>query len=191
MRKQMILWQKHSPKGRESAARKKEMQRLLKFATKHHNAEQRLVKKVKQEQRRALSHAWLCGHALNAIKHLVGHGHWLRCVQHNFCIPHGITYRTAALYMKIHSDNANVQSIADLKLDTVRKYAWRFVPEKRAVQLPGDGKIPRLTHHLSVLNDFSRLKHRHDTGLQPIDSTEVRRDWRPIYDWLKEIYGDS
>jgi len=47
-----------------------------------------------------------------------------------------------------------------------------------------------LTHHLTVLNEFHRLKHRHDTGLQPLDLVEIKRDWRPIYEWLKDIFAE-
>jgi hypothetical protein len=188
----MILWRMDSPKGQELALRKKGIARLLQLAIKHHKAAETAVKQVEANKRRALTHAWRCGRALNKIKPLVGHGNWQGWVELTFCKPHGLSYRTAALYMKIDADNPNVQRVADLKFDTIRKYARQFVPEKARIEHPGNEKIPRLTHHLTVLNEFNRLKYRHDAGLQRIDFAEVRRDWRPIYEWLKQdVFGEN
>ena len=92
--------------------------------------------------------------------------------------------------MKIDRDNPNIQRVEDLKFDSIRKHAFRFIPEKKQLQHEGDEKIPRLLHHLTIVNDFERLKRRHEIGLQPFDLDEVREDFRRMNEWMKALYGD-
>ena len=190
MAKTLSVWKINSPKGRELRLRRKNIARLLVSAMKHHRAAESAAKRVEAGKQRALEHAWRCGQALNQIKPLVGHGNWQGWVQLHFCKPRGISYQTAALYMKIDRDNPNIQRVGDLKFDSIRQHAFRFIPEKNRLVLQGDDKIPRSTHHLTVLNEFHRLKYRHEAGLQPLDFTEIRRDWRPIYQWLRAVFGE-
>ena len=190
MDKSVISWRLDSPKGRELALRKEGVARLLRSAIKHHKAAESVAKEVGAGKQRALEHAWRCGQALNNIKPLVGHGNWQDWVQLNFCKPRAISYQTAVLYMKIDRDNPNIQRVGDLKFDSIRQYAFQFIPEKKRLTHQGDERIPPLRHHLTVLNEFHRLKYRHEAGLQTLDFTEVRRDWRPIYEWLKDVFGE-
>ncbi|SRR6266513_2680100 len=191
MDKTLTLWKMDSPKGRELRLQKKGIARLLLLAIKHHKAAESIATQVEAGKQRAIEHAWRCGQALNKIKPLVGHGNWQSWMQLHFCKPRAISYQTAALYMKIDRDNPNIQRVGDLKFDSIRKYAFQFIPEKKRLLHEGNRKIPRLRHHLTVLNEFHRLKYRHEAGLQPLDFTELRRDWRPIYQWLKHVFREA
>jgi hypothetical protein len=171
MRKTLMLWSMNSPQARQLRSRKTGIKWLLATAIKHHKAAETAVKHVAASKKSALEHAWRCGQALNKIKPLVGHGNWQGWVQMCFCEPRGVSYQTAALYMKIDRDNPNIQRVGDLKFDSIRQYAFQFIPAKERPELPGNRKIPRLTHHLTVLDEFNRLKRRHEIGLQPLGKT--------------------
>ena len=131
MAKTLSVWKINSSKGRELRLRRKNIARLLVSAMKHHRAAESAAKRVEAGKQRALEHAWRCGQALNQIKPLVGHGNWQGWVQLHFCKPRSISYQTAALYMKIDRDNPNIQRVGDLKFDSIRQHAFRFIPEKK------------------------------------------------------------
>ena len=119
------------------AIRKTELTNLLTEAVEHHHHAEAARAAVANAQQLALFHAWQAGIRLNKMKALVGHGSWRDWLEGNFCNPRGISYQTAALYMKIDKENAelrnldaNIQRVRDLKFDTIGKYAYRFIPEK-------------------------------------------------------------
>ncbi|HEX3818606.1 MAG TPA: hypothetical protein VHW03_09990 [Chthoniobacterales bacterium] len=170
---------------------KADIRALLAKAIEHHEAAQAAKTEVEDKQKFALREAWQAGIALNQLKALFPHGSWIPWLLVNFCKARDVSYRTAALYMKIASENSNVQRVADLKFDTVRKYALSFAPEKEKPQLSGNVKLPKLLHHLTVVNEFNRWKRRRDTGQIEKDEEEERRDYRELYDWLRELYGDA
>ena len=178
---------------------KAEIEKLLEEAVEHHMHVAAARSAVENGQQLALFHAWQSGIRLNKIKSIVGHGNWQAWVEGNVRKPQGISDRTVRLYMKIDADNpelregkANRQRVADLKFDTVRKYAIGFVPEKDKPELQNNATFPRLMHHLKLVNEFNRWKRRRDTGQIESNPKEERRDFKEMYDWLRtELYGDD
>ena len=73
-----------------------------------------------------------------------------------------------------------------MKFDTVRKHAYSYVPEKDRPKLEDRHKIPRLMHHLTVVNEFSKWQRQRSIGLIQANPTEERRDFQPMFDWLRE-----
>lgn len=183
--------------------RKSEIETLLAEANQHQQQCQACVRDVGTAQQNALWHAWQIGIRLNAIKEKIGHGDWMDWLNLNFCEPNKITTRTAQNYMKIDADNTNLRDAANpktkrfsqttidlqllskLKHDTVRKHAFAFVPEKKRPKLRGNKKFARLMHHITVVNEFNRWKRRREIGLIEKNVVQERRDFRPIFDWLK------
>ncbi|SRR6266404_1973398 len=180
------------------AIRKDEITTLVKEAIDFHERAQASKNSTLDAQQAALFNAWQCGIRLNKIKALVGHGHWNTWLDVHFCKPHGLSDRTARLYMKIDNDNpklrhgkANRQRVADLAFDTIRKHAYSFVPEKERPKLEERHKIPRLMHHLTVVNEFFKWKRRRDIGLIEANPKEERRDFKPVFEWLRDnLFAD-
>ncbi len=185
--------------GKELAIRKNEMAGLLKETLEHHKLCEAARGDAEEKKKSAMFHAWQAGIRLNKMKSLVGHGNWQDWLEENFCKPRGVEYRTAALYMKIDNDNLelrdvkkpNVQRVADLKFDTIRKYAIGFVPEKDQPIHKGNIKFSRSINFDNVTNEFDRIEYRHVSGLQLVDFVEVKEGTIRLYNFLKWIHGDA
>jgi hypothetical protein len=180
------------------AIRKTELTNLLTEAVEHHHHAEAARAAVANAQQLALFHAWQAGIRLNDMKRLVGHGHWQNWCEANFCKPFGISDRTARLYMKIDTDNphlrglpANRQRVADLKFDTIRKYAYSLIPEKAQPSHEGNIKFERLVSFLNIVNEYNRLKTRHVDGLEEVDFEEARDETVGLYKFLRWLHGDD
>lgn len=181
-------------KGKELAIRD-ELRDLLKETVDHHKHCEAARAAVENAQQLAMFHAWQAGIRLNRMKALIGHGNWQEWVAANV---RGISERTVRLYCKIDNDNPelrdvkpNRQRVADLKFDTIRKYAIGFVPEKEQPEHAGDAKFPRLVSFLNIANEYARLKQRHIDGLQRIDFDEAREETVELYQFLRWLHGES
>ena len=180
------------------AVRKTELENLLTEAVEHHNHVEAARAAVANAQQLALFHAWQAGIRLNKMKALIGHGSWRDWLDANFCNPRGISYQTAVLYMKIDKENAelrnvdaNIQRVRDLKFDTIRKYAYRFIPRKAQPNKEGDIKFPRFVSFLNITNEYNRLKYRHVNGLEGVDFQLAKKDTVELYQFLRWLHGDT
>src|SRR5215469_3144074 len=180
------------------AIRKDELTNLLNEAAEHHNHVEAARAAVANAQQLALFHAWQAGIRLNRMKALVGHGNWKDWLESEFCNPRGISYQTAVLYMKIDKENAelrdadaNIQRVRDLKFDTIRKYAYGFIPEKEQIIHEGNIKFPRLVSFLNIVNEYNRLKNRHVDGLEGVDFQEAKEETVELYQFLRWLHGDD
>jgi len=180
---------------------------LLKEATEHHGQCEVAYASVVRGQRLALWHAWQAGIRLNEMKALIPRGDWVDWLDLNFCQPVKVSLRTAQLYMKIDADNADLrdqtkmqlvaptesdlQLLTKLKLDTIRKYAYSFIPKKPDPNKGKDIKFPRPYSFLNIVNEHNRVRYRHSCGLHPVDIAEVREETNELYQFLRWVNGDS
>lgn len=179
-------------KGKELAIRD-ELRNLLKETIDHHRLCDAARAAVENAQQLAMFHAWQAGIRLNKIKALVGRGNWLPWVAANV---RGISERTVEIYLKIDNDNPelrnvkpNPQRVADLKFDTIRKYAIGFVPEKEQPDHEGNIKFRRLVSFLNIVNEYALLRQRHVDGLQLVDFKEAREETADLYQFLRWLHG--
>jgi hypothetical protein len=196
------------PTTKETILQKKsEINDLLNGAIEHHGHCETARASVLERQRLALWHAWQVGIRLNSIKALIPRGDWADWLELNFCNPSKISVRTAQVYMKIDTDNANLreeaktqrvtpieadfQLLTKLKADTIRKYAFGFIPKKFEPNKDRDIKIPRLYSFGNIINEYSRIRYRHLCELQPVDFAFVRKETRELYQFLQWVNGDS
>lgn len=180
-------------KDKELAVRD-ELRDLRKETLDHHNHCDAARAAVENNKQLAMFHAWQAGIRLNKMKALVGHGNWQEWVAVNV---RGISERTVRLYCKIDNDNPelrdvkpNRQRVADLKFDTIRKYAIGFVPGKEQPKHMGNEKFPRLVSFLNIVNEYTRLRQRHVEGLQLVDFDEAREETEALYQFLRWLHGD-
>lgn len=166
---------------------KAEIKSLLEEAKAHAQLERDEGAGVTERREKALFNAWQTGVRLNKLKPLIGHGNWKVWLTDNFCKPLKLSYTTATVYMTIDAKNPNVQRVEDLQFDTIRKYAIRFVPEKKKKKLKGDVTFGRNKDHMKVINEWSRYKRRRDTGQIKYDIDDERRDFREMRDWMDEV----
>jgi len=141
------------------------------------------------------------------MKALIPRGDWITWLELNFCGPVKVSLRTAQLYMKIDSDNAglrdqakaqrvaptqsDLQLLRKLKLDTIRKYADSFIPEKPDPNKGGDIKFPPHYSFLNIINEYNRLRYRHVCGLHEVNFEDVRKEAKELYQFLRWVNGDS
>lgn len=187
--------------------KKSEISDLLKEAIEHHGQCEQARALVVKRQQLALWHAWQAGIWLNKIKALIRRGDWAVWLELNFCQPLKISVRTAQLYMKIDHDNlelrkeaktqrvapteADFQLLTQLKLDTIRKYAYSFIPEKPRPNKDRDIPLPREYCFTGIANEYSRIRTRCVCGLYELDFDEVREDTEELYQFLQWVHGDS
>ena len=160
----------------------------LSEAKKLHAEAQEAEAAVEHGQATALDKALQCGKRLLLLKENVGHGNWLTFLEANW--PE-LPSRTAQEYMKIASDNPNAHRGADLKFDSIRKHRYAAVPKKEHPKQDGDLKFSKPEHHTTVVNELARFFQRIDAGQADVDEDELRKDFRPAYDRLKQLYGDA
>jgi hypothetical protein len=166
---------------------------LLNVAIACHEHHEQARQSVQEEQQAALEWAWKSGKALNEIKPRIGHSNWTPWLSANWLSKRQHrSVRSAQCYMKIDADNPNAQRVADLKFDTIRKYAIGFVPEKDKPPLKGNVTFARLSCDLKFVNEWHRWKRRRDTGQIDKNLEEERRNCREMFDWMStELYGDD
>ena len=180
---------------------------LLNEAIDHHGECEIACASVLTAQKLALWHAWQAGIRLNEMKALIGRGDWLYWLDLNFCKPCKISLRTAQVYMKIDSDNADLrdnaktqrvaptdadfQRLTGLKFDTIRKYAFGFIPAKPQPNKDKDIKLSPFYSFLNIINEYCRVRYRHVCGLHRVDFEEVREETGELYRFLQWVHGDS
>jgi hypothetical protein len=135
----------------------------------------------------ALENAWQCGKRLNAIKAIIGHGNWLTWLENHW--PE-LTERTSQLYMKIDNVNPKARRVSDLEFDTIRKHRLTFVPDKEQPNKHRDVKLERLATLGNLVNEYERLKYRHQQGLQRLNFEKVRKETVDLYQFLQWLHGD-
>jgi len=166
------------------AARARE---LANEARQLHSAAEAERQGVEAGMLRGIERAWQCGKRLNALKAIVGRGHWLLWLENN--LPE-IPERTARAWMQIDRDNPSAACAADLSLSSRRKYSVRYVTAKERPLLPGDQKINPVAHPLTFVNHFAKWDQRAKAGLisrPPLD--QMRRDFEPTLRRLAELLG--
>ncbi len=187
--------------------KKSEITELLNEAIEHHEHCETARASVLERQRLALWHAWQVGIRLNSIKALIPRGDWGDWLELNFCNPSKISVRTAQVYMKIDTDNANLraeaktqrvapieadfQLLTKLRFDTIRKYAFGFIPEKERPNNQRDVRLERLATLGNLVNEYERLKYRHISGRQHLDFEMARKETADMYLFLQWLHGDS
>lgn len=187
--------------------RRSKLSDLLKEAVEHHDHCEAACAATLSAQRVALWHAWQAGIRLNRMKALIRRGDWIDWLDLNFCQLLKISVRTAQVYMKIDSDNAELrekaktqrvapseadfQLLTRLKSDTIRKYAYGFFLKKPEPDKDRDIKFDRFYSFVNIINEYNRVKYRHVCGLQAVDFAEIRRETVELYQFLRWIHEDA
>jgi len=165
----------------------KEIRRLSKEAKQFYTEAEKARGLVENGAMTALEKAWQCGKRLNAIRAIVGHGNWLTWLDNDW--PE-LTERTAQLYMKIDRVNPKARHVSDLEFDTIRKHRLTFVPDKAEPNKHRDITFPRSVSLANMVNEYNRVKYRHQQGLELIDFDLVREETVEIYHFFQFVHGD-
>jgi hypothetical protein len=187
--------------------KKSEIDRLLIGAIEHHGHCEAARASVLKRQQLALWHALQVGIRLNSVKALIRRGEWVDWLELNFCNPLEISIRTAQVYMKIDTDHAHLreeaktqrvapidadfQVLTKLRFDTIRKYAFGFIPKKERPNQHRDMRLERLATLGNLVNEYERLKYRHISGLQLLSFDKARKETTDMYLFLQWLHGDS
>jgi Protein of unknown function (DUF3102) len=187
--------------------KKSQIKDLLKEAIDHHGHCEAARASALSTQRLALWHAWQVGIRLNKMKSLIRRGDWLDWLDLHFCKPLKVSVRTAQVYMKIDTDNidlrddaktqrvapieADFQLLMKLKADTIRKYAFGFIPKKDEPNKHLNIRLPRPYSFDNIINEYNRVRNRHVSGLQVVDFEEIREDTAEFYQFMQWLHGDS
>jgi hypothetical protein len=134
----------------------------------------------------ALDRAWQFGKRLNQLKEIVGHGDWMKWREDSF--P-GLDDRAAQSCQALDRLNPNARNSAYLSKESVRKFRYGYVPVKERPALKGDQTFSRPSHHSSVVVECNKLAQRIDAGQYAPDKNELRRDFKPFYEWLGRLFA--
>jgi hypothetical protein len=138
-----------------------------------------------------IGRAWKLGRILCALKDEIGHGKWLFWLGGNW--PE-LGERNARRCIALFNDNegwsGKTEDSADLKLDSVRKFMWGYLPAKERLQIEGDENIKPGLHHLTFVNQFSKWDRQLRNGHLDSFSMEVfQREVEPMVRRIIEICG--
>jgi hypothetical protein len=145
-----------------SLSRTTEIRKLSKEAKQFYAEAEKARGLVEDGAMTALEKAWQCGKRLNAIKTIIGHGNWETWRESQ--LPE-LDDRTAHRYMKVARDNPKASRVTDLKFDSIRKHCLTFVPDKSEPNKHRDISFPRSVSLGNIVNEYNRLKYRHQQGL--------------------------
>jgi hypothetical protein len=165
--------------------RKSEVSELRKQIIFHHERFAEAGRSVITMMQAGLWHRWHAGIRLNQTKAIIGQGDWLLWIETNLPFDE----RTARRYMEIDNRNPNLRDrtaksdgepdleiLAKLSEDTVRKHAVGYVPEKTQPEHKGNVKFGRLVSFINMVNEYTRLKQRHTDGLQLVNFDQAREE---------------
>ncbi len=87
--------------------------------------------------------------------------------------------------------NSNYSTLKDLKeVNATREgYLALLVPQKEHTEVKGDMQANKSQHHhLDLINDWSKWMRHVEIKKIETDIEEVKRDLKPMYEWLKGLY---
>lgn len=141
-----------------------------------------LLADIKDKAQDSVVVAWRLGEICIKAKETVGHGNyeaWLESVN--------LSKTTAFRYVQLRTkystlellDSANAQREGILAL---------IVPNKERPEHEGDVKFTASPTHLAIVNDWHRFLRQVEIGKSTLNKEEIRKDLKPVYDWLKPIF---
>ena len=145
---------------------------------------------LRRDRDRLLELAWKLGEVLTTMKEEIGHGRWLTFLEGHW--PQ-LGERNAQRCMAFFADNPNPWNSTDLTFttDSVRKFTWHYIPVKERPQLEGDSPVAPVSHHLTIINHFSKWDRQLSLGLAgkapPVE--QMRRDFQPMIVRQVELLG--
>ena len=128
--------------------------------------------------------AWQVGNALIQAKALTGHGNfqtWWKATT-------GLSETTVFKYMKL------AKSFPQKDLPANKRTAYQLmgiVPSKGQIQRPNNDETnPPLDGFLQIAGKWKSWMTDVEEKHLDYDHDEVKRHFKPMYDWLKGLYGE-
>lgn len=156
---------------------------------------------LRRDRDQMLLLGWQLGEILTAMKEEIGHGRWLPYLAGHW--PQ-LGERTAQRCMEFFRSNPKSaeSAVLDYTTESRRKFLWHTIPEKERPQLEGDGPVAPVSHHLTIINHFSKWDRQLSLGLNgaPPPVEQMRRDFEPMIkrqvallgkDWLLELIAHA
>lgn len=145
-------------------------------------------KDFKEAMTRAESAAmsgWSIGKALIEAKALMPHGAFTDWFER-----FGVPERTGRKFMESAREYPEIKDFMAHRREAI--LSTGLLPDKEAID-HGDGNVtfpPSGANHLRFVNRFNQWLDGVKSGTVQIDQTQVKTDLRPLYDWLKGLYGE-
>ena len=130
--------------------------------------------------------AWEAGNLLIQQKKSVSHGNWELWLKRHF----NGTVRTAQRYMRLAK---SVRDIGEMRGFTLRQAYLRLGITVASAPSRQDHRRNVLPLHATLANRFARFIRQNpqvDTLGKPEKQT-LRRDLRPVHDWLNRLFEDD
>lgn len=133
----------------------------------------------------AVRGAWEIGRRLIEAKVIVGHGNF-QVWKQKLGIPDG----TAFNYMKLA---ANFQTLESLPENKRQAYlAIGLLPDKDQIHHDGNTRLVPSNNLLSVFNRWNNWHTQVENGKKAfVVNDEIKKQLKPMYDWIKGIYGEA
>lgn len=127
--------------------------------------------------------AWETGKLLLEAKPLQGHGNFME-----WCKRFPQSLKTLERYMAVARKFDTVTNLPECMHDLY--LAVGIVPEKQKIQHDGNVLLKPANHYLSFINRWSFWWKQVKIGKVEFDKEQVKKELKPLKDWIDEIYGD-
>ena len=128
---------------------------------------------------------WSIGKALLEAKALMPHGAFTDWFER-----FGVPERTGRKFMESAREYPELKDFMAHRREAI--LSTGLLPDKESID-HGDGNVNFPTqgqNHLRFVNRFNQWLDGVKSGTVQIDQTQVKTDLRPLYDWLKGLYGE-
>lgn len=127
---------------------------------------------------------WNIGRGLNEAKSLMPHGAFTDWFER-----FGVPERTGRRFMESAREYPELKDFMAHKRDAI--LSTGLIPDKPEIEHDGNVTFPSPgMHHQRFFNRFAQWKSEVESGKLAINKEQVKTDLKPLYDWLKELYGE-
>lgn len=127
---------------------------------------------------------WQIGKAILEYKELAGHG-GLKILFPLVNIPE----RTCFRFMLAAKDFPELKAFLANRRESI--LATGILPDKEQLHIEGNiATTSTSSNHSPFLTKFLQWTNEVKAGKLKMDQDQVKNDLRPVYEWLKELYGE-
>lgn len=127
---------------------------------------------------------WSIGKALLSAKQLIPHGAFM-----DWFSKFGVPERTGQRFMEKAREYPELKDFVANRREAI--LSTGLLPDKPEVHHEGNVQFPAQgAYHQRFYNRFCQWKDEVTTGKLQIDEVQVKTDLRPMYEWLRKLYGE-